>query len=275
MKYTKTEIADVILKRLEDEREIIKDAFSQSNDKIGHILVDNLLPENLAHQIFNEFPKPHDAKLKKSIREFKYVAVHMDQYSPILKETIFAFQDARIVEFFSKLCDIQDLHPDPNLYAGGLSLMKEANFLKPHLDNSHDKDRNLWRAFNLLYYVTPNWSLEHGGNLELWPDGLSEQRLTITSKFNRLVVMATHNKSWHSVSQVEVDSVRCCVSNYYFSSTPIKLQDRFHVTTFRGWPKQKLSNLTLYIDTKLRMGIRKFFKKGFRENPHVYKENKD
>ena len=151
--------------------------------------------------------------------------------------------------------------------------MAENNFLNPHLDNSHDKDRNLWRVFNLLYYVTPNWQESFGGNLEVWPNGPSKEPVTIVSKFNRLAVMATHNASWHSVSKVETDGVRCCVSNYYFSEEPLTQNDQFHVTTFRGRPDQKLKNVILTSDGALRGAIRKIFKKGIRSNPHVYKKD--
>ena len=41
---------------------------------------------------------------------------------------------------------------------------------------------------------------------------------------------------------------------------------------FRGRPGQYLVNQVLKIDSSLRMGIRKLFKKGIIENPHVYKK---
>lgn len=140
----------------------------------------------------------------------------MNKYSPFLEEVIYAFQDERVVQLISEICGIQQLLPDENLYAGGLSLMAKNNYLNPHLDNSHDKDRNRWRVLNVLYYVTPNWTLENGGNLEVWPNGIKQNPITIESKCNRLVIMATHQQSWHSVSKVLIDDVRCCVSNYYF-----------------------------------------------------------
>ena len=87
--------------------------------------------------------------------------------------------------------------------------------------------------------------------------------------------MATHDKSWHSVSPVVVDASRNCVSNYYFSNTALSSTDKFHVTTFRGRPHQKIRNHILRIDSFLRMNLRKIFKKGVVKNPHVYKSNKD
>ncbi len=95
--------------------------------------------------------------------------------------------------------------------------LKKNNFLNPHIDNSHDKDRKRWRVLNLLYYVTPDWSENYGGNFEIWNNRDLSVPITIHSKFNRLVVMITNDRSWHSVSPVKFDGNRCCISNYYFS----------------------------------------------------------
>jgi hypothetical protein len=83
--------------------------------------------------------------------------------------------------------------------------------------------------------------------------------------------MATHNDSLHSVSKVMVDKNRCCVSNYYFSTEPLKNTDTFHVTSFRGRPNENIKDMVLQIDNFLRQSVRKIFKKGIVENPHYYK----
>ena len=274
MNYNKSELADFILIKLESKKKEILASYLESEQSIGYFFVDDLLPKKTALEIYNHFPSTQDAVLKKSLREFKYVAYQMDQYHPLLQEIIYAFQDQRIVDFFKDNLNISSLYPDDNLYAGGLSLMGKHNFLNPHLDNSHDKDRSRWRVFNLLYYVSPNWKLNNGGNLEIWPNGLKSEPITLESKFNRLVVMATHQKSWHSVSKISVDDVRCCVSNYYFSDDPLRANDTFHVTSFRGWPKQKIVDPILNFDSRIRMIVRKIFKKGIVENPHVYKKKR-
>ena len=210
-----------------------------------------------------------------SIREYKYVSAQMDNHHSLLEKVIYAFQDNKVVKLIGDICDIQTLYADKSLYAGGLSLMADQNFLNPHLDNSHDAQRERWRVLNLLYYVTPNWKLENGGHLELWPNGPKKEPILIESKFNRLAVMATHQNSWHSVNKVHSQSAsRCCISNYYFSPESLKPSDKFHVTKFRGRPEETFKNLILDIDAGIRMFVRKFFKKGIRKNPHIYKNKK-
>jgi Rps23 Pro-64 3,4-dihydroxylase Tpa1-like proline 4-hydroxylase len=266
------DIASLLLTNLEVNYSNLKIQYKSSKENIGFFYLDDVLPLELASQIYSVFPESSDMVLKKSIREDKYIGVQMNNYNPLLEEVIYAFQDERIVKLIGAICEIENLQPDSNLYAGGISKMANKQFLNPHLDNSHDKDRNLWRVLNILYYVTPDWKEEYGGNLELWPEGLNNNQKTIHSKFNRLVVMATHNESLHSVSPVNFEGSRNCVSNYYFSNQALSSSDTFHVTSFRGRPENKLTDLVLKTDAKIRMLIRKFFKKGIKENPHVYKK---
>lgn len=270
---TRKILADLILERIIQEQTTIQKNYTESEHEIGYFWIDDLLPEEIVAQIASQFPSKEEMVLKKSLKEDKYIAVQMNQYPPLLEEITYAFQDPRIVELIAHICSIKSPIPDESLYAGGLSLMAHKQFLQPHLDNSHDSKRELWRVLNLLYYVTPQWQEEYGGNLEIWPHGLDQPPITIWSKFNRLAVMTTHNASLHSVSPVVVDNQRKCVSNYYFSKKPLRETDRFHVTSFRGRPNQKVLDKVLQIDTALRMGIRKVFKKGIKENPHIYKKD--
>jgi Rps23 Pro-64 3,4-dihydroxylase Tpa1-like proline 4-hydroxylase len=269
---SRKEIAGFILKSLQKNSKNLKEQFKQTHEDIGYFVIDDLLPENLVKQIHDAFPATEKTVKKQSLREYKYVGYQMNEFDSLLEEVIYAFQEPEVVAEVANICDIQELEPDENLYAGGISLMKQHNFLNPHLDNSHDKDRNRWRVLNLLYYVTPDWRLEDGGNLELWPQGVKNDPITIESKFNRLAVMSTHQSSWHSVSKVVSDKVRCCVSNYYFSETPLKNSDSFHVTTFRGRPSEKLKDAILQCDSLLRGTLRKLFKRGVKKNKHEYKK---
>ena len=69
--------------------------------------------------------------LKKSIRENNYIGVQMNQYPQILEELIYAFQDERVVNLIKDVCEISDLQPDENLYAGGIVFYETLSVLKP------------------------------------------------------------------------------------------------------------------------------------------------
>ncbi|TXD53331.1 MULTISPECIES: 2OG-Fe(II) oxygenase [unclassified Polaribacter] len=268
----RSEIGNFIYQQLDENKEVLKEQFLKSKDNIGYFFLDDLLPKELALEIHNKFPLLEKTVKRKNLKEYKFTAYQMNAYEALLEEVIYAFQEKKVIQIVSEICNLEKVFGDEFLYAGGLSLMKKDNFLNPHLDNSHDKDRKRWRVLNLLYYVTPNWEVENGGNLEIWPKGLKQPQTIIESKFNRLVVMTTHQKSWHSVSKVKKDAIRCCVSNYYFSDNSLMDEDQFHVTTFRGRSSEQVKDVLLQIDNSLRSGLRKIFKKGVRENPHQYKK---
>ncbi len=264
-------LADFIVERLTEIRERIALAYRNSRNEIGHFVVDDLFPEDVALALHRAFPQPRTLTLKRSPREFKYVTAQMDRCDPLVEKAIYAFQDRRVVSMVAEITGIEDLDPDVHLYAGGISMMGHRQYLSPHVDNSHDHERKRWRVLNLLYYVTPGWEPEWGGNLELWPHGVKGEPLTVHSRFNRLAVMATHQNSWHSVSPITHDAYRCCVSNYYFSQLPLRETDRFHVTTFRGRPEQRFRDWLLRADGKLRAGLRMVFRSGVAPVTHIYR----
>jgi Rps23 Pro-64 3,4-dihydroxylase Tpa1-like proline 4-hydroxylase len=263
------ELANAIVQRLQENQSLLRESWLNSG-LISHCYLDDLLPKEIAAKIHAAYPNSNEMKLNKSLRELKYVAAQMDQYNPLLEEIIYAFQDSRVVKIISDITGLQALEPDTLLYAGGISMMGKGHFLNPHIDNSHNKNRDKYRVLNLLYYVSPNWGLEHGGNLEVWPNGLKSNPITIHSKFNRLAIMITNQSSWHSVSPVVGDGFRCCVSNYYFSKQPADQHEYFHVTSFRGRPNQFFRNIALKIDAAIRMGIRKLLPDGIKRTKHFY-----
>lgn len=271
----KKDLVKIIYTRILNDKLVLTNAYKKSKSKISYFYIDDLLPLDLANKCYEAFPNKSEMRRLKSIREYKYVSAQMNRHHDFLEEVLYAFQAPKIVKLIGEICGIDSLCADDSLYAGGLSLMEKNNFLHPHLDNSHDAERERWRVLNLLYYVTPDWKKENGGNLELWPEGPKSKPVEIESKFNRLVVMATHDTSWHSVNKVRVDNSRCCISNYYFSDYPLKSSDAFHVTKYRGRPKDTFTNIALDIDAGLRMMLRKIFKKGIRKNPHIYKKEDD
>lgn len=217
--------------------------------------IDNLLPERIAGEIYEQFPKDSELWFKrKSFREQKKTFAKLGRLAALIENVTDAFHDPAVVAAISKITGLPDLEPDPELYAGGISMMQQGDFLNPHIDNSHDKSRDRYRRLNLLYYVTPGWHPQNGGNLELWDQAIKEP-VQIDSLFNRLVVMETNKTSWHSVSQVQVPGNRCCVSNYYFSKKSPSETEYYHVTSFLGRPGQPIRRMYGYVDNSLRQFI--------------------
>jgi Rps23 Pro-64 3,4-dihydroxylase Tpa1-like proline 4-hydroxylase len=266
---TRESIAREISLRLDAEKDGLAQEW-RASAPINHFVLDNLLPEQWTRQIFSAFPNTDEMALKRSLREVKYVAAQMNKYDSLLEESIYAFQAPTIVKLVEEITQLRALEPDEMLYAGGISTMPHGNYLNPHVDNSHDKFRSRYRVLNLLYYVSPDWTEASGCNLELWPQGPKNEPITIVSRFNRLVVMVTHQSSWHSVSRNVSNNSRCCLSNYYFSEVSVEGSEYFHITSFRGRPEQPIRDLVLRTDTWLRTALRRPFPKGVIKTPHYY-----
>jgi len=263
------DIVERLLAGLDDARRQWRDGHV-----VRSVVIDDLLPEAIALAIAGAFPPLEHMTAKGSIRERKYIGAQMDRFDPLLEEAVFAFQDPRVLALIGQITAIAAIEPDAELYAGGISAMAKGNYLRPHLDNSHDARRERYRVLNLLYYVTPGWLAADGGSLQLWDDGPKGAARTIASKFNRLVIMATDRRSWHSVNEVTGEGVRQCVSNYYFSKISPDAQPYFHATSFRAEHGTGLSDLVMKVDNSLRTAVLRLTGDRLYRNPHRYDRSK-
>ncbi|MBV9241085.1 MAG: 2OG-Fe(II) oxygenase [Acidobacteria bacterium] len=264
MSETREKLVQLILERLDRDLEPLKADFPRTDRGVTarFTVIDELLPAEWAKQIAAAFPASAEMRLLDSFRERKYTSKSLDKFDPLIADITFAFQDDRVIAKVAEITGIRECVGDPHLYAGGLSAMERGHFLNPHIDNSHDGDGGNYRVLNLLYYVTPDWRPENGGNLELWDEQVRKP-VEIPSLFNRLVLMATGDKTWHSVNEVRVDTPRRCVSNYYFSPHSPNGYETSHVTYFMARPEQKMRRIVTKVDSELRSLVRKVKRRGF------------
>jgi Rps23 Pro-64 3,4-dihydroxylase Tpa1-like proline 4-hydroxylase len=256
-------LVELILERLDrDSAAIASDFVADKGLPTRFTAIDGLLPDEIARKIAAAFPPSDEMRLMKSFREWKHTSKSLDRFDPLIADITFAFQDPRVIEKVAELTGIRDAVGDPHLYAGGISAMSKGHFLNPHIDNSHDGEQRRYRVLNLLYYISPEWKAENGGDLELW-DSLVTRPVEIPSLFNRLVLMATNDKSFHSVNTVKVDGTRRCISNYYFSEHSPNGYETTHVTYFMARPEQKLRRIVTKLDGELRTLVRKVKRTGF------------
>lgn len=243
-------IVDHIIERLKSN---VKN-LSTGNFKFW--VIEDLLPINIAQEIAEAFPSDTLLRERNSLREYKKVGVAFEDYNPIMEDITYAFHDKRVVQAIEKITGFDRMVPDYELYAGGLSSMAKNSFLNPHLDNSHNNSKDMYRVLNLLYYISSDWKHEYGGNLILYPDGMNSKEIEITSKFNSLVLMETNDQSFHGVSKVSNENSRRCVSNYYFRSNSTVDHDYEHVTKFYKFNNDSnIKSVTLNLDRFLRQNL--------------------
>ncbi|WP_367607696.1 2OG-Fe(II) oxygenase [Legionella sp. W05-934-2] len=238
----RSQLKDLIVKRLNETKEHLKqEFFLEHHIKVArHFTLDNLLPTEIAERIYTNFPKPSQMHLLNIPGKLKLKYSHLKDVSSLLQDINFAIQDPQVVALIEEITEIKNQVPDPSQYAGGISTLLKGYRLNPHLDNSHDVDRKHYRTVNVLYYLSPNWRLENGGNYELW-DKEIKNRIIVPSLFNRLLVMETNRTSWHAVNPVLCDAPRCCVFNYFFSEqSPEGEEYFFNGNSFRARPEQKI-----------------------------------
>jgi len=112
--------AEFILRKLTENQDILKSDW-RSSGPARHIILDDLLPENMARKIGEGFPSMQILTPYKSLRENKSIGIDMDIYSPVIKEITFAFQDKRILKILESISGIPELNADEKLYASGVS----------------------------------------------------------------------------------------------------------------------------------------------------------
>lgn len=265
---TREPLARIIARHLTENKEALRTQWLASSP-VRHFYLDDLLPEETAKRIHQSLPAPQELMLRDSIKERKRVGIKVEDYAPEMEAILFAFQDDAVLHIVSEITSRGELYADASLYGSGISQMAEGDFLLPHLDNSHDGDGKLYRVLNALYYITPGWPADGGGNLELW-DKSMKQRVEIHAKFNRLVMMETHTESVHSVSKVTVPGgVRACISNYYFSAIPADGKEHVHKTTFFARPEDgAVKKLVLGVEGALKKSLSKLLPNSKSDTKH-------
>lgn len=262
MTTRREELVQLAIGRFSGARDHLTEMFNNpAGTRTRHFVLDDFLPESTTYQIYQAFPRTTEGLLSvNSFRQRKKVSVYLSYYDSLLEDVTSAFQDQRVVELVGQITGMRGLEADPRLHGGGISIVSKGNFANPHIDHPHDGQCHRYRRLNVLFYVSPEWTLENGGAFELWDDKIEAPKI-IVSRFNRVVVMETNRTSWHSVSKVLVDQPRCSVYNYYFSEYASDDPTTVHVSLFYGRPEQRFIRALSPLDNDLRNMIRKMYKR--------------
>jgi hypothetical protein len=173
-----------------------------------HYVIDNFLNEEQALELSNEFMDynspnwfvyDNPLEIKKTCNNFYFFPPKTYQF----------FQFLNSPQFLNAITDItgiKDLLPDVGLHGAGWHIQGQGSKLNVHLDYSIHPKLKLQRKLNLIYYLTPNWDNNWGGNLELWSHDDEKNQpknlvKTVYNKFNRVILFDTSQNSWHGFSK--------------------------------------------------------------------------
>ncbi len=225
--------------RLNADPDKLRDSF-RSASPFPHVVVDGLFPDEVLEKVLSAFPDPE----QEGWRHFDNPQEKkLGSLLPMLEIEgpvacfLSAMNSAPMLEFLEHLSGIDGLIPDPYFGGGGLHQILPGGLLEVHTDfNWHPKLR-LDRRLNMLIYLNKEWKGEYGGHLELWDRGLKRPEVSILPIFNRTVVFATTDLSYHGHPKplrCPAGTTRKSISLYYYTNgRPEAERSAPHDTLFR------------------------------------------
>lgn len=201
----------------------------------SHGYSESFVDDEFAKKMNKEFPKwdsPIWDKWGKVFdTEYGYKKMLTDKFimsvmTPTIRSFIEQLESPEFISTVSEATGIDDLLIDDELYGGGLFLHPTDSHLTTHVDFNFNNDIKLYRAVNLLYYMSDDCE---GGDFELYDTDLQKQK-SVPPKLNTCILFATNNKTYHGVNKV-ISGYRKLLSLWYYTKEPTKdLSEQPHRT---------------------------------------------
>jgi hypothetical protein len=159
-----------------------------------------------------------------------------------------AITSPEFLSTLSAITGVPKLLPDPKLHGGGMHITKRSGRLDVHADFNWLEDQDLYRRFNILIYLNPEWDPSWGGGLELWDRDVTRREFYCVPKLNRCLVFETTKTSFHGVEKVScpAEHQRQSFAAYYYTKEPPAGWDGTHWNTiFRPRPDEQVRGKVL------------------------------
>jgi Rps23 Pro-64 3,4-dihydroxylase Tpa1-like proline 4-hydroxylase len=211
-----------------------------------HIVVDDLFNPIVLETLLQEWPlqnsnhheSHNDGVFVKSKR-----GTTAETVLPIYTEyLLYQLSRPKFLKFLEQLTGIDRLIPDPYNFGGGLHETLDGGKLAVHVDYNKHNLYKLDRRINFLIYLNKDWTIDMGGELELWDHSMSECIQKILPIFNRTVIFSTISTSFHGQPEPVMcgaDNSRKSIALYYYSNGRPEeqtAQDEEHSTLWKTRP---------------------------------------
>ena len=159
-----------------------------------HTVIDGLWDDDLLRRVRDEFPDASDRRWVRfaNDREVKHGG-RAEMFGEACIELYRQLSTPELLADIAEAFDLDDLQPE--LHGGGMHQIPPQGHLAVHTDFTVSPHTGRHRAINLLIYLNDDWDQRWGGDLELWGDDGPARIIAPT--FNRTVIFACSDRSWH------------------------------------------------------------------------------
>ena len=211
-----------------------------------HFVADDVLPPEVLEDVIAEFPAPEQGEWESFDKptELKLALADPTQMGTATRNLLAELNSEPFINWLEQVTGIDGLIPDPHYVGGGLHQIRPGGFLKVHADFNWHKRLRLDRRLNLLLYLNKGWEESYGGHLELWDKSMTQCATKVLPVFNRMVVFATTDFSYHGHPEpltCPPDRARRSLALYYYTNgRPAEEVSASHTTLFKARPDEDL-----------------------------------
>jgi len=173
-----------------------------------YVVIDNFWDKEVAEKLQNEISsfvlKGQEVSVYDNALEKKITCNHYDRFPKTVYQAFSYLNSRSFVKIISEITGVEKIITDIGLHGGGLHIHPNQGRLNVHKDYSIHPKLRKERRFNVIIYMTPEWDIKWGGDLELWSHNEKTNRPlecveSISNKFNRAILFDTTQNSWHGL----------------------------------------------------------------------------
>ncbi len=194
----------------------------QEAQPFPHVVIDDFLDSAVLQPLLAQFPaRTGKEHFDRNQERMKYQFAPWEVQGDALRNLIIQLNSAAFVRFLEKLTGIKGLIPDPYYEGGGLHETMPGGHLSVHADFNVHGRMKLQRRLNFLLYLNDDWSLDYGGQLELWDKEMTACQLRVNPDIARAVIFNTDLDSYHGHPEpltCPAGRSRRSIATYYYTA---------------------------------------------------------
>jgi len=202
---------------LDNNKEILRSKYRLATP-FPYLEIYNFCDEGKLVAMLEEMPELTNRSRDSIFAENKFEKSRYFELGRLFNELHQDLHSEKFSEFLSYITG-KAVFVDPDNHGGGLHQGRGKSKLDMHLDyNYHPLNRNWWRELNVLFYFSPGWRSEYGGQLQL-EDLRSGEKRELGIEFNKLIIQQCSSYSLHGYNYTNFppDKSRLSIATYAFT----------------------------------------------------------